>query len=135
MRGAGGTSGGLGQFFLGIGMMCGGGYMLLNSISVNSYFGLGVSLFGFPMMGRTIGITSGMVMIPMMFGIGLVFYNAKNILGWILALGSLVALILGVISEIHFQMRPMSAFDLIVILTLLVGGLGLFLASLRNHDG
>jgi hypothetical protein len=42
-----------------------------------------------------------------------------------------VALIFGVISSIHFRFSYMSAFDLIVILVLSVGGLGLFLRSLK----
>jgi hypothetical protein len=53
-------------------------------------------------------------------------------LGWIVRGGSIVALILGVIANMTLQMARMSAFDLIVILLLLVGGIGLFLRSLRN---
>ena len=73
-------------------------------------------------------------MIPFMFGIGMIFYNSKNYLGWILTIGSLIMLIFGVISSINFRLRSMSAFELIVILVLLVGGIGLFLNSLRNFD-
>lgn len=131
MRGAGGTNGGAGQFFLGLIMMCGGFYMLLNSISVTSNFGVGMRLYGFSAFGGNFSITSGMVMIPFMFGVGFIFYNAKNIIGWILAVGSLVALIFGVIASIRFTFHHMSAFDLIVILVLSVGGIGLFLRSLR----
>ena len=133
MRGAGGTSGGLGQFFLGLVMMCGGFYMLLNAIHIRSSFGMGYGLYHMSAFGG-FGITSGMVMIPFMFGVGLIFYNAKNWAGWILAGGSTVALIFGVISSIHFTFRSMTAFDLIVILVLSVGGLGLFLRSLKGFD-
>ncbi|QSX34341.1 hypothetical protein JYB87_03570 [Shewanella avicenniae] len=135
MKGAGGTSGGIGQFFLGLAMICGGGYLLLNAISVSSSFGLGARLYGVGMLGSQWGITGGMIMIPFMFGVGLVFYNSRNILGWILAVGALVALIFGVISSIHFHLRNMSSFDLIVILVLLVGGIGLFLRSLKSVEG
>lgn len=132
MKGAGGTSGGLGSFFIGLIMMVGGFYLLLNAISVRSTFGLGHNLYRFSGMGNNISITSGMVMIPFMFGVGLIFYNSKNILGWILSIGSITALIFGVISSIQFSFRSMSAFDLIVILVLAIGGLGLFLKSLRS---
>ncbi|ARU58636.1 MAG: hypothetical protein MI864_09995 [Pseudomonadales bacterium] len=132
MRGAGGTSGGIGQFIIGLIMMCGGFYLLLNSIVVTSSFGMGMRLYSFSALGGTMGITTGMVMIPFMIGIGLVFYNAKNIIGWILTLGSITALIFGVISSIHFSMRSMSAFDLITILVLAIGGIGLFLRSLKS---
>lgn len=41
MRGAGGSSGGIGLFLVGLVMMCGGFYLLLNAISVTSNFSLG----------------------------------------------------------------------------------------------
>ncbi len=126
MRGAGGSDGGLMPFFIGLIMMCGGFYMLLNSIIVRSHFGFGNRLYsvgGF-------SITSGMVMIPFIFGVGMIFYNSKNYFGWILAVGSLVALIFGAIASVNFSFARMSAFDLIVILVLCFGGLGLFLKSL-----
>jgi hypothetical protein len=134
MRGAGGTSGGLGQFFIGVIMMCGGFYLLLNAISVSSSFGMGTRLYGFSAWGANVNLTSGMIMVPFMFGVGLIFYNGKNILGWLLTLGSIAGLIFGVIASVRFSFKAMSAFDLIVILILAVGGLGLFLRSLKNMD-
>lgn len=108
--------------------------MLLNSIQVTSTFGLGLRLYNFSAFGGHFGVTSGMVMIPFMFGVGMLFYSSKNIFGWILSVGSIVALIFGVISSVHFRFKAMSAFDLIVILVLAVGGLGLFLRSLKSLD-
>jgi len=134
MRGAGGTSGGLGQFFIGFIMMCGGFYLLLNAISVSSNFGMGARLYGFSAFGGNYSITSGIIMIPFIIGIGIIFYNSKNILGWLLAIGSITGLIFGVISSIRFSFKTMSALDLIIILILAMGGLGLFLRSLKNMD-
>jgi len=128
MRGAGGTKGGELSFLLGLFMMCGGFYMLLNSIVVRANFGFGYQLYAL----GGFGVTSGMIMIPFLFGVGFIFYNSRNPLGWVLAIGSLVALIFGVIASVNFGFRPMSAFDLIVILVLSFGGLGLFLRSLRH---
>lgn len=134
MRGAGGTQGGLGMFFIGLIMMCGGFYLLLNAISVSSGFGFGSRLYGFSAYGGNYGVTSGMILIPFMFGVGLLFYNGKNILGWLLTLGSVTALIFGVIASLRFSFRGMSAFDLMVILILAIGGLGLFLRSMRTFN-
>ena len=128
MRGAGGSTGGLGQFFIGFFMFCGGIYMLLNSITIYANYGLGARIYGF----GNFNVTSGMIMIPFMFGVGMIFYNSKFIFGWLLAVGSLTALVFGVIASIQFQMRSMSAFDLSIILILTVGGLGLFLRSLKS---
>lgn len=127
-RGAGGNEGGIGSFLIGIIMIIGGGYLLLNGIVVRPNFSFGARVFGI----GNFAITSGMVLIPFMFGVGIIFYNARNWAGWLLAGGSLVALIFGVIANMTLQMARMSAFDLIVILVLLVGGLGLFLRSLKE---
>ena len=126
-RGAGGTQGGVGRFLLGLVMMVGGGYLFLSSITVVNNFSLGYRLYRL----GNLNVTSGMVLIPFLFGVGMIFYSSKNFWGWILAVGSLVALALGVISSISFRMQPMSVFELLVMLVLMVGGFGLFLSSLR----
>lgn len=129
MRGAGGTPGGEWSFFVGVTMMIVGFYLLLNSIIVNTQFGFGMRMYGI----GGFGITSGMIMIPFIIGVMLIFYNSKNYIGWFIAGGSLLALIAGVIANINFNFRQMTAFDLIVIFVLSFGGLGLFLRSLRDH--
>ena len=128
MNGAGGTGGGTGQFFLGLVLMCGGFYLLLNSVVVSSSFGLGMRLFGV----GGYGITGGIVLIPLVIGIAMIFYNARNVLGWLLSICAFAALVFGVISSVNMSLRTMSAFELICILTLAFGGLGLFLRSLRS---
>ena len=133
IKGAGGTPGGTGSFFIGFLMMCAGGYLLLQNIIVTERFGLGMCLFQFAMFGGPFSITSGMILIPFMLGIGMIFFNSRNLIGWALAVGSLVALIAGVIANLHFGFRPMSLFDLMLILILFVGGLGLFVRSLRDQ--
>lgn len=128
MNGAGGTSGGTGQFFLGLILMCGGFYLLLNSVVVSSSFGLGMRLFGV----GGYGITGGIVLIPLVIGIAMIFYDARSAFGWLLAVGAFAALVFGVISSVTMSLRTMSAFELICILALAFGGLGLFLRSLRS---
>jgi hypothetical protein len=128
MNGAGGTSGGTGQFSLGLILMCGGFYLLLNSVVVSSSFGLGMRLFGV----GGYGVTGGIVLIPLVIGIAMIFYNARSAFGWLLAVGAFAALVFGVIASVSMSLRTMSAFELICILALAFGGLGLFLRSLRS---
>lgn len=128
MNGAGGTSGGTGQFFLGLVLMCGGFYLLLNSVVVSSSFGLGMRLFGV----GGYGITGGIVLIPLVIGIAMIFFNARSALGWLLAICAFAALVFGVIASVNMSLRTMSAFELLCILALAFGGLGLFLRSLRS---
>jgi len=127
-RGAGGSQGGEGSFVIGLIMMIAGGYLLLRSIMVMPQFGLGNQMYSI----GGFAVTTGMVLVPFIFGVGMIFYNARNWLGWLLAGGALVALVFGVLASINFQLIRMSAFDLLVILVLFVGGIGLFLRSLRG---
>ena len=125
-RGAGGTDGGTGFFLISLVMMIGGGYLLLNNIVVRPAFGFGTRAFGL----WGISVTTGMIFVPFLFGVGLVFFSARNWLGWLLTGGSLVALIFGVLANLTIQLTRLTAFELIVILVLLVGGIGLFARSL-----
>jgi hypothetical protein len=130
MRGAGGTSGGIGSFFLGLVMLCGGLYLLMSQIIIRTQFGFGMRLYH---VGGGYGLTSGMIMFPFMIGVGMIFYNSKNIFGWIIAGGSLFGLIIGVIASINFTFKQITLIDLIIILVMTVGGLGILLRSLKNN--
>ncbi|HEY2942310.1 MAG TPA: hypothetical protein VGN09_07745, partial [Vicinamibacteria bacterium] len=66
MKGAGGTAGGVGQFFLGLLMAVGGAYLLTNQVSVSSGFW---GWFG----PHTFGLT----LLPLVLGIGLLFFDGS----------------------------------------------------------
>lgn len=130
IKGAGGSEGGIGHFFIGLAMMIAGGYLFLNNIHVGHNFSLRIPIFH---IGR-FGVTSGYVLFPFIFGIGMIFFNSRNILGWLLSIASLIMLGAGMIASIQFHFARMTAFELISILVLLFGGLGLFLRSLRSFS-
>ncbi|MGK0361524.1 MAG: hypothetical protein ACI9U2_003842 [Bradymonadia bacterium] len=130
MRGAGGTDGGAGRFIIGLVMFVAGGYILLESVHVHSGMRWGGAMFS---MGGY-GVTSGMILVPFIFGVGIIFYNGKNPLGWLLAALSLVALGFGLISSVQFRFSSMSLFSLLTIIVLLVGGAGILLSGLRGRS-
>jgi len=129
MRGAGGTNGGELTFLIGLAMMIAGFYLLLSSIVINTSIGFGMRLYGI----GAYSITSGMLMIPFIFGVIFIFYDSKKYIGWVLCAGTIVALIVGVLARSQFTFASMSAFDLLLILILSFGGLGLFIRSLRSN--
>ncbi len=135
-KGAGGTSGGVGRYLVGLLMMSIGTYLFLSKVIVttgafSSGFGFGTRIYG---MGGGYHITGGMILIPFIIGIVMVFWNSKNPLGWILAGASVIALIAGIIINIRMTLIPMTAFDIIILLILMAGGAGLFFSSLRNFE-
>ncbi len=118
-RDVGGTPGGLGHFLLGFAMACAGAYLLLNQVIVaGSYW----SFYG----PGTFGIT----LIPMLIGIGLLFWNGRSLLGWLLTAAGAIFIAAGVIANLHIYFQPATLFHTLVMLILLVGGLGLIARAL-----
>ena len=129
IRGAGGTPGGVKNFFLGLAMMLAGGYLFLSSVRVYNFFG-----FGSPFCSiGPVHMTGGMLLFPLFFGFILIFNKASSLLGWLMTLGSLLAICVGIIASVHFSFAGMTLMDLLSILLLLGGGAGLFFGSLRSE--
>lgn len=75
-HGAGGTPGGGGHFLVGLIMACTGLYLLLDNIVVSHGFSMGYTLYRVPFAGNW-NITGGGLLIPFMFGVAWIFYNAR----------------------------------------------------------
>ena len=118
----GGTPGGLGHFLIGFALACTGGYLLSNQVTVaGSYW----SFHG----ANTFGIT----LIPMLIGIGILFWSGRSIVGWLLTAGGALFILAGVLANMHIYFQPTSLFNTIVMLVLLVGGLGLIARGIQPH--
>ncbi len=126
-RGAGGTEGGTLSFFVALIMICAGGYLFFQNIDVRTFGGIGGMIY------RTYGlrIPTGALLVPFVFGVGWIFYDSRSWAGWLLAASTLVMVFFGVLFAVQFRLQRMSFFELAVILVLFLGGLGLFLRSLR----
>ncbi len=121
-RGAGGTSGGVGTFLVGLAMAIAGGYLFLQNVNVYTspwmiygYNGFGMSLF------------------PLLAGIGMLFFNGKSKVGWLLTFGGAIIIFVGIIANLNVYFHNQSLFNVLTILILLVGGLGLVARSLKER--
>jgi hypothetical protein len=123
-RGAGGTSGGLGQFFIGLLMSLAGGYILTNQIQVTSSF------FGARWFGGTIS-AFGVTLIPFLIGVGLIFFDGRSKPGWVLTILSLLVIFIGIIANLRIYFAPTSLYVTLIMLVLLVGGIGLMARALK----
>ena len=121
-RGAGGTPGGLLEFFAGAAMVVAGGYLLTSHVMVSSGF------WGF--WGSN---TFGLTLVPLLIGIGVLFFNGRSALGWLLLVGGALIILAGIIANLRIYFQPASLFDTLVMLGLLAGGLGVVARSLRSH--
>jgi uncharacterized protein len=121
-RGVGGTSGGIAEFLIGLAMTVAGAYLLTNQVTVTSSFW---TLWGY----NTFGIS----LLPLIFGIGLLFFNGKSIIGWILLFIGIIIIFTAIIMNLQIYFQSTSLFNTIAMLVLLFGGIGLIARSLRSH--
>lgn len=131
-RGAGGTQGGILEFFIGAVMVMGGGYMFLSRVIVTT------GRFGFRIPfgdgGGLVVNDFGLALLPLLVGIGILFFNWRNIVGWLLTVGGAAIIVLGVLLNLDIYFQPTNLFNTLVMLGLIAGGLGLVARSLQPHQ-
>lgn len=119
-RKPGGTPGGLSHFLGGLALTLVGGYLLLNQVTVTT---------GFWMIGGRNAF--GLTLVPLLIGVGLLFFNGRSVWGWLLLVGGALLVLAGIIVNLHIYFQPTSLFNTLVMLVMLAGGLGLIARSLR----
>jgi hypothetical protein len=125
LRDVGGTRGGLPAFMIGFASLIVGGYLLLDRVSVHggywSWFGSSQSSFG-------------VTLIPLLVGVGMLFYDGKSVFGWVLASGGALLIFAGIIANLQIHFRSTSLFATLVMLVLIMAGLGLMARALKAAD-
>jgi hypothetical protein len=123
MRGAGGTPGGVGAFFVGLGMVVVGGYLLLTRVTVGSSAWM---LWGYSAFGLSL--------LPLLIGIGWLFFDGRSAGGWILTAAGALIIFAGIIGNLHIYFAATSLFDTLIMLGLLAGGIGVIARSVRAYS-
>jgi hypothetical protein len=122
LRQPGGTPGGLGKFVIGLLLTVVGLYLVFQQTSVGTGYW---SWWG----TNTFGLT----LVPLIIGVGILFYDVSNVLGWLLCAIGLVIIVSGVVMNLHVYFQQTSLFNLLIMLVLIVGGLGLMARGLHPH--
>jgi hypothetical protein len=120
-KGAGGTPGGVGTFLAGLAMTVVGGYLLSNQVTVHSGFWSWWGGHGF-----------GLTLVPLLVGVGMLFFNGKSVAGWILSGAGALIIVAGILVNLEIYFRPTSLYNTLAMLVLLAGGLGLIARSLKG---
>ena len=119
-RGAGGTSGGVGEFLLGLGMAVAGAYLLTQRVTVTSGYW---SLWGYNAFGLSL--------VPLLMGIGLLAFNGRSIAGRLLTFMGLVIIFAGIILNLDIYFQTTSLFETLMMLGMLAVGVGLIARAIR----
>jgi hypothetical protein len=120
--GAGGTPGGVGEFLVGLAMAITGGYLITKQVVVSTGY--------WAFWGHN---TFGLSLLPLIFGIGLLFFNGKSLLGWLLLFAGVIIIFTGILMNLQVYFEPTSLFNTVVMIVLLAGGIGLIARGLSTH--
>jgi hypothetical protein len=102
-------------------MAAAGGYLLTSRVVVHTnpwmvwggYNGFGLSL------------------IPLLIGIGMLFFDGRSLVGRLLTFVGAVIIFAGILLNLNVYFQATSLFATLIMLVLLAGGIGLVLRSLR----
>ena len=128
-RGAGGTPGGVPTFVIGFIMTVTGAYLLLNQIHVTSSFWW----HRFTLFGGVSVTPFGATLIPLLLGIGMIFFNGRSRIGWTLTILCILVVLIGIITNLQIYFAPTTFYVTLIIFILFAGGLGLVIRSLRAY--
>ena len=112
------------QFFIGFVLLGAGVYWVLNSFEVSSGFGYGYySLFG-------MRITGGVMLIPLLVGIGLLFFCDKKIIGGCVTALGLVIILISLLSSVSFHAKYNTLYVYVLMFGMIAAGAGLVIKAL-----
>lgn len=110
------------QFFIGFVLLGAGVYWILNSFEVSSSWGL-YSFFG-------LNITGGVMMIPLLVGIGLLFFCEKKIIGGCVTVLGLAIILISLLSSVSFHARYNTLYVYVLMFGMVAAGAGLLIKTL-----
>ncbi|MBQ8966329.1 hypothetical protein [Ruminococcus sp.] len=118
------------QFFIGFLLLGGGLYWLLNSFTV--YSGIGAGGFGgyYSLFGMR--ITGGVMLIPLLLGIGLIFFldGKKRFIGYSVAALGLLVIVISLLSSLEFRAKHgYSLYVYVIMFAMIAAGSGLLIKS------
>jgi uncharacterized protein len=130
-RGAGGTEGGLGQFFVGFAMACVSAYLFFDSVHVSTVPSGWISGLIGGSAGGMSTVSAGLLFLPFFLGVMALFVNAKQTWAWVLTWAGLGILAVEILSRLRFFME-MKMTHLLILVALMAAGCGLIFRSLRD---
>ena len=116
-----------GSFFTGLILAAIGIFLITQNTTLYTSFSL-MDVIGFTP-------PFGLVLLPLLIGIGVLFFNGKSILGWVLTVFGVVTILLGILMGLKISFRPVSLYQGILMYGLTAAGAGLILKGLVQKKG
>jgi|Cm1ome_3_1110798.scaffolds.fasta_scaffold03620_4 hypothetical protein len=113
------------QFFIGFLLLGGGLYWLFNSFTVAGGFGFGMRMFG-------MHVSGGVMLIPLMLGIGLIFFldGKKRFIGYMTAALGLFVIVISLLNSLEFRPKyGTTLYVYVIIFAMIASGAALMIKS------
>jgi hypothetical protein len=119
----GGTTGGLGEFLIGVLLIIVGFYMIFTNTMVFTSFWY---FHGYNLLGPLI--------IAFMLGLVCLSMHSGSMFGWLLCGGAILAITVGILMNLRFHFRGITLLSALIMFGFPAVGFGFVLRSLRAHD-
>lgn len=116
------------QFFVGLLMLAAGLYMIFQHIEIRNSMRSGFIYFG------NFGMPNGLIFLPILIGIVMLFLMEKKVYGWIVIAVGIVIVLAAVLLNTQMTWRGTNAFNYIIMFGLTAAGGALTLKELLKKD-
>ena len=115
-------------FFCGLLAFGAGLFMILQNVDVTSNWGVAGGGYFFRL--GSFSLPNGLIMLPIIVGIAMLFFMDRKIFGWIVLSLGIVILLISIISSVHLRWRTSNAYVFLVMFALVAAGAGTMLRVL-----
>lgn len=111
-------------FLVGLALFCGGLFLIFQNTTLSTNFTL-MDIMGFTP-------PFGVVLIPFIIGVGVLFFNEKSIIGWFLTIIGLVIIVLGILMGLRIHFRMVTLAQGLIMFGMAAAGAGLTLKAIAG---
>lgn len=120
------TDTGLLRFFIGLVLFAGGIFYLFQIVEVR------MNWFTWSIAGM--GIPSGVILIPLLIGVAMLFFNHKSIIPWLIFIISLILVVVTVVLSVRIYFPRTSLLMYFFVFGSIFAGIGLLLSTLFKKN-
>ncbi|NLL05168.1 MAG: hypothetical protein GX270_05140 [Clostridiaceae bacterium] len=108
-------------FIVGLALLCGGLFLIFQNTTLSTNFTL-IDIMGFTP-------PFGVVLIPFIIGVGVLFFNEKSFFGWLLTIMGLVIIVLGILMGLRIYFNKITLAQGVIMFGMTAAGAGLTLKA------
>ena len=110
-------------FIVGMALIAGGLFMIFQNTKISLSL---MSIFGYTP-------PTGVIILPLLIGVAMLFFNSRSILGWIITIFGIVSIVLGLIMSLRMSFGVITLYDGLIMFGMPFAGAGLVLKALAGN--